>query len=74
MRTTNNTPPQLLCSIATQLAQQLPIDETKKARCEANKALSLKVLEFMRHVYDIKEESITDFLVWQWREGRHCII
>lgn len=36
--------------------------------CEANQAVGLQVLKFMQHVSDIKEESITDFLAWQWRE------
>ena len=36
--------------------------------CESNRAVSLKVLNFMRNVGDIKEESITDYLVWKWRE------
>lgn len=36
--------------------------------CESNKAVSLEVLNFMQNVADIKEESITDYLVWKWRE------
>lgn len=36
--------------------------------CYSNRALSLEVLEFMHNVGDIKEESITDYLVWKWRE------
>lgn len=36
--------------------------------CEANKAVSLEVKNFMLNVPDIKEESITDYLVWKWRE------
>jgi hypothetical protein len=36
--------------------------------CESNQAVSLQVLEFMQHVHDVKEESITDYLAWQWRE------
>jgi hypothetical protein len=35
--------------------------------CEANKALGLEVREFMIHVPDVKEESITDYLVWKWK-------
>lgn len=36
--------------------------------CEANKAVSLEVKKFMLNVLDVKEESITDYLVWKWRE------
>lgn len=36
--------------------------------CEANKAVSLEVKNFMLNVSDVKEESITDYLVWKWRE------
>lgn len=36
--------------------------------CEANKAVSLEVKNFMLNVPDVKEESITDYLVWKWRE------
>lgn len=36
--------------------------------CESNKATSLEVKNFMQNVSDIKEESITDYLVWKWRE------
>ncbi len=36
--------------------------------CESNQTVSLQVLKFMRHVHDVKEESITDYLAWQWRE------
>lgn len=36
--------------------------------CEANKAASFKVKNFMQNVKDVKEESITDYLVWKWRE------
>ena len=36
--------------------------------CDANKALSLEVKNFMLNVPDVKEESITDYLVWKWRE------
>ncbi len=36
--------------------------------CQANTALSLDVQNFMRNVSDIKEESITDYLVWRWAE------
>jgi len=35
--------------------------------CEANKALGLEIREFMTHVPDVKEESITDYLVWKWK-------
>jgi hypothetical protein len=36
--------------------------------CDSNRAVSKEVLNFMQNVRDIKEESITDFLVWKWRE------
>lgn len=36
--------------------------------CEANLALDLEVRRFIENVSDVKEESITDFLVWRWRE------
>ena len=36
--------------------------------CESNKAVSDGVRSFMLHVKDAKEESITDYLVWKWRE------
>jgi hypothetical protein len=36
--------------------------------CDANKAVSLEVKNFMLNVPDVKEESITDYLVWKWRE------
>ncbi len=36
--------------------------------CDANKAVSLEVRNFMLNVKDVKEESITDYLVWKWGE------
>jgi hypothetical protein len=36
--------------------------------CDSNRAVSLEMLNFMRHVADIKEETITDYLAWKWRE------
>jgi hypothetical protein len=36
--------------------------------CDANLALELEVRRFIENVGDVKEESITDFLVWKWRE------
>lgn len=36
--------------------------------CDANLALELEVRQFIENVSDVKEESITDFLVWKWRE------
>jgi hypothetical protein len=36
--------------------------------CESNKAISLEVKNFMLNVPDVKEESITDYLIWKWRE------
>lgn len=35
--------------------------------CAANQALGLEIREFMTHVTDVKEESITDYLVWKWK-------
>ena len=35
--------------------------------CVANKAVGLKVRDFILNVPDAKEESITDYLVWKWR-------
>lgn len=36
--------------------------------CEANKRISAEVHDFLINVPDAKEESITDYLVWKWRE------
>ena len=36
--------------------------------CKANRAVSLEVKNFIENVGDIKEETITDYLVWKWRE------
>jgi hypothetical protein len=36
--------------------------------CEANKKVSEEVLNFILNVSDVKEESITDYLIWKWRE------
>lgn len=36
--------------------------------CDSNKAIGLEVKNFISNVADIKEESITDYLVWKWRE------
>lgn len=36
--------------------------------CTANKDVSLDVKNFMENVPDVKEESITDYLVWKWKE------
>lgn len=36
--------------------------------CDANKEVSLEVKNFMLNVPDVKEESITDYLVWRWSE------
>lgn len=35
--------------------------------CTANKSLGEEVQDFMHHVSGVKEESITDYLVWKWR-------
>jgi hypothetical protein len=37
--------------------------------CDTCKHISLTVHEFMSNVSDVKEESITDYLVWQWRKA-----
>lgn len=36
--------------------------------CEANRAVSVEVRNFMLNVPNVKEESITDYLAWKWRE------
>lgn len=36
--------------------------------CSANKELGIKVRNFIMNVPSAKEESITDYLVWKWRE------
>lgn len=36
--------------------------------CPSNYALSVEVRKFLENVRDAKEESITDYLVWKWRE------
>lgn len=36
--------------------------------CESNRKLSEEVQGFLRNVPDVKEESITDYLVWKWGE------
>lgn len=36
--------------------------------CEENKRVSKLVHEFIANVPDVGEESITDYLIWKWRE------
>lgn len=36
--------------------------------CEANKIVSADVKNFLINLPDVKEESITDYLIWKWRE------
>lgn len=36
--------------------------------CKIIKEISKNVFEFLENVHDVKEESITDYLVWKWRE------
>lgn len=36
--------------------------------CEANTAISAEARDFLINVPDAKEESVTDYLVWKWRE------
>jgi hypothetical protein len=38
------------------------------ALCKANLDLSKEVAEFLRNVPSANEESITDYLIWKWRE------
>jgi len=35
--------------------------------CDAHKSVTEEVYEFISNVPDVKEESITDFLIWKWR-------
>ena len=35
--------------------------------CDAQKKLGIEVKDFLRHVPNANEESITDYLVWKWR-------
>ncbi len=36
--------------------------------CDAHKALGAEVKDFLHNVPNANEESITDYLVWKWRE------
>lgn len=36
--------------------------------CSSNKVVSDEVRQFMLNVRDVNEESITDYLIWKWRE------
>lgn len=36
--------------------------------CKENKKISYETWEFIEYVSDVGEESITDYLVWQWRK------
>jgi hypothetical protein len=36
--------------------------------CESNKIISREIKDFILNVQDVKEESITDYLAWKWRE------
>ncbi|MGV7240673.1 DUF6615 family protein [Caballeronia sp. M23-90] len=36
--------------------------------CVANRQLSVEVQGFIKNVSEVKEESVTDFLAWKWRE------
>ena len=36
--------------------------------CESNKAVSEEIKNFILNVPNVKEESITDYLVWKWRD------
>jgi hypothetical protein len=37
--------------------------------CEAHRGVGAEVKAFMRNVSHVKEESITDFLMWRWAEA-----
>lgn len=37
--------------------------------CESNKEISRDLVGFIQNVANIKEESITDYLTWKWRES-----
>jgi hypothetical protein len=37
--------------------------------CEENKRISKEVSGFIENVSEVKEESITIFLMWKWREA-----
>lgn len=36
--------------------------------CETNKKISAEVKDFISNVSSLNEESITDYLIWKWRE------
>lgn len=36
--------------------------------CAASRSLSSEVQGFIENVHEVKEESITDFFAWKWRE------
>ena len=36
--------------------------------CQSNRELNKEIKEFILNVDDVKEESITDYLVWKWKE------
>lgn len=36
--------------------------------CSCHKELVKDVKKFLKNVDDVKEESITDYLVWKWKE------
>lgn len=48
--------------------QTLGVMTTSTAICSANQAVSADVRNFILHVHDVKEESITDYLAWRWSE------
>jgi hypothetical protein len=41
----------------------------KMKLCDVNKEISNEVLNFIKNVPDVGEESITDYLLWQWRKS-----
>ena len=37
--------------------------------CDIHKNINIEVCEFLKNVPSVKEESITDYLVWQWNKA-----
>ncbi len=44
------------------------MEKNRKMKCKDNIKLDTEVFDFIKHVEDVGEESITDYLVWQWRK------
>ncbi|MDD4963136.1 MAG: hypothetical protein PHI11_04350 [Gallionella sp.] len=45
-----------------------PLTSEQRELCQANKTVSDKLSRFLSNVPDVKEESVTDYLMWKWRE------